>query len=171
MSNVRPHVKVAVLSVFQRLRSASNAMQSSFSASFHSGESFKFPARLSPLSSSGAKARRLCQAGSNRSFHPSGCEAVEPGGFLRSQSVVGASRRSAAPGSQFLVAAEYGGGLSLRCYALAMKAKSAHSAFHTKAAYSCARPNPSMERTNNGGSNLSAFAYAQPPLFASHLKR
>jgi len=32
-------------------------------------------------------------------------------------------------------------------------------------------PNPSIERTNNGGSSLSAFANAQPPLFASHLKR
>ena len=34
-----------------------------------------------------------------------------------------------------------------------------------------ALPNPSIERTNNGGSSLTAFAYAQPPLFASHLKR
>jgi hypothetical protein len=32
-------------------------------------------------------------------------------------------------------------------------------------------PNPSIERTNNGGSQLHAFARAQPPLFASHLKR
>jgi hypothetical protein len=32
-------------------------------------------------------------------------------------------------------------------------------------------PNPSIERTNNGGSQLLAFASAQPPLFASHLKR
>jgi hypothetical protein len=32
-------------------------------------------------------------------------------------------------------------------------------------------PNPSIERTNNGGSVLGAFASAQPPLFASHLKR
>jgi hypothetical protein len=32
-------------------------------------------------------------------------------------------------------------------------------------------PNPSIERTNNGGSQLRAFANAQPPLFASHLKR
>ena len=32
-------------------------------------------------------------------------------------------------------------------------------------------PNPSIERTNNGGSSLSAFSRAQPPLFASHLKR
>jgi hypothetical protein len=34
-----------------------------------------------------------------------------------------------------------------------------------------AMPNPSIERTNNGGSSFTAFAYAQPPLFASHLKR
>jgi hypothetical protein len=34
-----------------------------------------------------------------------------------------------------------------------------------------ALPNPSIERTNNGGSSFTAFAYAQPPLFASHLKR
>jgi hypothetical protein len=32
-------------------------------------------------------------------------------------------------------------------------------------------PNPSIERTNNGGSQLRVFANAQPPLFASHLKR
>ena len=32
-------------------------------------------------------------------------------------------------------------------------------------------PNPSIERTNNGGSGLRALASAQPPLFASHLKR
>jgi hypothetical protein len=32
-------------------------------------------------------------------------------------------------------------------------------------------PNPSIERTNNGGSQLRASANAQPPLFASHLKR
>lgn len=32
-------------------------------------------------------------------------------------------------------------------------------------------PNPSIERTNNGGSSFTAFANAQPPLFASHLKR
>jgi hypothetical protein len=32
-------------------------------------------------------------------------------------------------------------------------------------------PNPSIERTNNGGSSPSASANAQPPLFASHLKR
>jgi putative component of membrane protein insertase Oxa1/YidC/SpoIIIJ protein YidD len=32
-------------------------------------------------------------------------------------------------------------------------------------------PNPSIERTNNGGSSLRSFANAQPPLFASHLKR
>jgi hypothetical protein len=32
-------------------------------------------------------------------------------------------------------------------------------------------PNSSIERTNNGGSQLRAFANAQPPLFASHLKR
>jgi hypothetical protein len=34
-----------------------------------------------------------------------------------------------------------------------------------------ALPNPSIERTNNGGSSFTAFAEAQPPLFASHLKR
>jgi hypothetical protein len=32
-------------------------------------------------------------------------------------------------------------------------------------------PNPLIERTNNGGLQLLAFANAQPPLFASHLKR
>ena len=34
-----------------------------------------------------------------------------------------------------------------------------------------ALPNPSIERTNTGGPGLLAFASAQPPVFASHLKR
>ena len=43
---------------------------------------------------------------------------------------------------------------------------------HLAARFSaCQPPNPSIERTNNGGSSFTAFAYAQPPLFASHLKR
>ena len=32
-------------------------------------------------------------------------------------------------------------------------------------------PNSAVERTNNGGSGFTALANAQPPLFASHLKR
>jgi hypothetical protein len=34
-----------------------------------------------------------------------------------------------------------------------------------------ALPNPSIERTSNGGARLLAFAKAVPPLLASHLKR
>ena len=38
-------------------------------------------------------------------------------------------------------------------------------------AVQAALPNPSIERTNNGVSSFTAYANAQSPLFASHLKR
>ena len=170
IGNVRPHVKVAVLSVLHRLRSASNAMQSRLPASLHFGEPFKHPARLSPALSSNAKAGRFLQG--QGSFHPSGCEAVEPGGFLRSQSVVGASRRlmsqfvvgasrrSAAPGSQFVGAAGYGRCLSFGCYAAAVQSRVKFRASSSKSACRSARPNPSIERTRPG-----------KPGRASHVKR
>lgn len=85
--------------------------------------------------------------------------------------VVGASRRSAAPGSQAVVAAGYGGVLSLRFYAVAVWAKSEHRALLTKAACSCARPNPSIEADKQRRVTLVRFGYAVPPLFAPHLKR
>jgi hypothetical protein len=118
------------------------------------------------------------------SFHPSVCGAGGSCCSASNQSVVGASRRSAAPGSQsigsqFLV--RFSSAFTHR----ALPAKVAalflvylvvclRQRWHTSvtgAPSQHAMPNPSIERTNNGGSGFTAFANAQPPLFASHLKR
>ena len=108
-----------------------------------------------------------------RSFHPSVCGAGGGCYLASSQGVVGASRRSAAPGSQFVGAAEDGSSfLSLRSHGR-RGGKVAGGFFVFAGSGPCQRvmPNPSIERTNNGGSQMRAFANAQPPLFASHLKR
>ena len=107
------------------------------------------------------------------SFHPSVCGSGGGCYLASSQSVVGASRRSAAPGSQLVGAAEYGSSfLSLRSHGRS-GGKVVGGFFMFAGSGPCQRlmPNPSIERTNNGGSQLRAIASAQPPLFASHLKR
>ena len=166
------------------LRSAPNEMHSPFSASFHLGEPMKSMARRSPLSSSGANARRLCQPRSSRSFHASPGRIQRLRGFLSGQSVVrtsrglnsqlvkGASRHRAAPGSQFSGAAEYGSSvLSLRSCTEVEVAEFTFVSCSGIVPCSRATPNPSIKRTNNGGPCLLASATAVPPLFAAYLKR
>jgi hypothetical protein len=59
------------------------------------------------------------------SFHPSACGVVGGCCLSSSQGVVGASRRSAAPGGQSVGAAEYSGSfLSLRASSAVVVAKS-----------------------------------------------
>jgi hypothetical protein len=166
-----------MLSRLHSLRFASNEMHSPFSAS--SAESTKYFARFSRHRRSAARngAHSLLRFASwshvASSFHPS---AGGVGGGCCSasnQHVVGASRRSAAPGGQSVGAAAYGGSfLSLRASSAVVVAKSG-GVFAFAGSGPCQRvmPNPSIERTNTGGSQLRAFANAQPPLFASHLKR
>jgi len=165
-----------MLSGLHCLRSASNEMPSPFSAS--SGQSTKYLARFSRQRRSAAKALTRCYASRPwshvaGSFHPSACGVGGGCCLASSQGVVGASRRSAAPGGQSVSAAEYGGSfLSLRASGAVAVAKSG-GVFAFAGSGPCQRvmPNPSIERTNNGGSQLRAFANVQPPLFASHLKR
>jgi hypothetical protein len=165
-----------MLSGLYSLRSASNEMPSPFSAS--SGQSTKYLARLSRHRRSATMALTRCYASRPwslvvGSFHPSVCGAGGGCCSASNQSVVGASRRSAAPGGQSFGAAEYGCSfLSLRASSSVAVAKSG-GIFAFAGSGPCQRvmPNPSIERTNNGGSSLRAFASAQPPLFASHLKR
>jgi hypothetical protein len=165
-----------MLSRLHSLRSASNEMHSPFSAS--SGQSTKYLARFSRHRRSAAMAITRCYASHSwshvvGSFHPSACGVSGGCRLSSSQGVVGASRRSAAPGGQSVGAAEYGCSfLSLRASSAVVVAKSG-GVFAFAGSGPCQRvmPNPSIERTNNGGSGFTAFASAQPPLFASHLKR
>jgi hypothetical protein len=112
----------------QSLRSASNEMPSPFSAS--SGQSTKYLARFSRHRRSAAVAPTRCYASRPwshvvGSFHPSACGVGGGCRLSSSQGVVGASRRSAAPGGQSVGAAEYGGSfLSLRASSAVVMAKS-----------------------------------------------
>jgi hypothetical protein len=117
-----------MLSGLHSLRSASNEMLSIFSAS--SVQSTKYMARFSSHQRSAAMVLTRCHASRSwshavGSFHPSAC-GVGGGCCLSSnQSVVGASRRSAAPGGQSIGAAEYGCSfLSLRARTSVVLAKS-----------------------------------------------
>ena len=78
-----------------------------------------------------------------------------------------ASRRSARQGCSGRAATSFarGGGFGLFAGGVTQRT------MHAGSVPQSALPNPSIERTNNGGSSFTAFANAQPPLFASHLKR
>jgi hypothetical protein len=165
-----------MLSGRHSLRSASNEMPSHFSA--FSGRSTKYLPRFSRYRRSGAMALTRCYASRPwshvvGSFHPLVCGVSGRCYSASSQGVVGASRRSAAPGCQSVGAAEYGRSfLSLRASGAVVVAKSG-GVFAFAGSGPCQRvmPNPSINRTANGGSFLLAFAYAQPPLSAGYLKR
>jgi len=74
--------------------------------------------------------------------------------------------------SQLVGAAGNGSSLlSLRAQAQAMLAKSSSRVSGHKAVRQRVMPNPSINRTANGGKRLLAFANAQPPLSAGYLKR
>jgi hypothetical protein len=92
-----------MLSGLHSLRLAPNEMPSPFSAS--SGQSTKYLARFSRHRRSAAMALTRCYASRPwshvvGSFHPSACGVSVGCCSASNQSVVGASRRSAAPGSQ-----------------------------------------------------------------------
>jgi hypothetical protein len=165
-----------MLSGLHSLRSASNEMPSPFFAS--SGQSTKYLARFSRQRRSAAMALTRCNASRPwshvvGSFHPSACGVGGGCCLSPSQGVVGASRRSAAPGGQSVGAAEYGGSvLSLRASSAVVVAKSG-GVFALAGSGPCQRvmPNPSINRTANGGSHLLASATTVPPLSAGYLKR
>jgi hypothetical protein len=165
-----------MLSGIHSLRSASNEMPSPFSAS--SGQSTKYLARFSRHRRLAAMALTRCYASRPwshvvGSFHPSVCGVGAGCCLSSSQVVVGAPRRSAAPGGQSVGAAEYGGSfLSLRACSAVVVAKS-RGVFALAGSGPCQRvmPNPSINRTANGGSHSLASATTVPPLSAGYLKR
>ena len=78
-----------------------------------------------------------------------------------------ALRRSAKPNTRGRAATSFARGGSFGLFAGGATQRTMRAGCAAQAAL----PNPSIERTNNGGSSFTAFANAQPPLFASHLKR
>ena len=93
---------------------------------------------------------------------------------LNSQLVVGAARRSAAPGGQSIGAAGYGSILFHCCYSSPMLSKVQHHVFQRKASCPRARPNPSIERTRTGRPRYACSSFYVPrglPVRAAHVKR
>ena len=90
----------------------------------------------------------------------------------RGQTVVGASRRRAAPRSQPV---EFFATPPVCGYAPATKFgvcwQSAEIVSSVSFARKCQRPNPSIEGTHNGGAHRCAPSRAVPPLCAPHVKR
>ena len=78
-----------------------------------------------------------------------------------------ALRRSAKPKTRSRAATSFARGGGLRLFASGTTQRTMHAGRVPQSAL----PNPSIEGTNNGGSSLRVFAYAQPPLFAPHVKR
>jgi hypothetical protein len=178
-----------MLSGLHSLRSASNEMPSPCSAS--SGQSTKYLARFSRHRRSADVALTRCYASRPwsrvvGSFHPSVWGAGGGCCSASNQELVGASRRSAAPGSQSIgsqllvrsssafhtprFASQGRGSFLVRFHLVVCLRQRWHTSV-TGVPSQHAMPNPSIERTNNGGSGFTAFSNAQPPLFASHLKR
>jgi hypothetical protein len=128
-------------------------------------------------------------------FPCSMCSACSTRCFAYCQFIVGASRHSAAPGSQFIGSQLLAGSSSefthrtlpakveafsrsgfvewFVCRAQTEVAVAESSFLSPSSTVPCSRamPNPSINRTANGGSRLLSFASAQPPLSAGYLKR
>jgi hypothetical protein len=107
------------------------------------------------------------------SFHPSACALVTGVACLRVRGLLALRAAVLRLAVSLLAPPEYGRSfLSLRASGAVVVAKSG-GVFALAGSGPCQRvmPNPSIERTNNGGSQLRVSASAQPPLFASHLKR
>ena len=178
MSNVRPRMKTAIHCALSLCivppvpptRVASRCLPA------------RNPRRLCPAASSNSRklTRRLIRRSDSLS---SRCRSRTEGGQplsqlvvrtsrgLNSQFVVGAPRRSAAPGSQSVGAAGYGSIVRPCCYSSPMLSKVQLRAHQRKASCLGARPNPSVERTANGGLHLFAPERPVQPLSAAHLKR
>ena len=146
----------------------------------------KTPRRLCAAASSNSRklTRRLIRRSDSLS---SRCRSRTEGGHLlcqlivrasrglNSQLVVGAPRRSAAPGSQLVGAAGCGSILpNPCCYSSPMLSKFQLHASQCKALCLRARPNPSIERTHTGRPRYTASSFYVPrglPVRAAHVKR
>ena len=128
------------------------------------------------------------------SVQPTACSACGTRRVAFCQFVVGASRRSAAPGREFIASqllARSSSALTRRalpakveafmsgfvecfiCRAQTEVAVAQSSFLSSSSTVPCSRamPNPSINRTANGGSHLLASATSVPPLSAGYLKR
>jgi hypothetical protein len=146
------------------LRSALNAMQLPYSASFQLVAPLQMRSALLKAQAFGRNGAysllrfaSFVQGNSRSSFHAS------PGASRAlSEAVRGQSVGAAVGGSSFL---------RLRALTALVVAKSGFPSFSSNRPCQRVLPNPSIERTSNGGPRLLAFAKAVPPLLASHLKR
>jgi hypothetical protein len=184
ISNVGHHGKF----VAHSLRSALKAMHSPFSASFHSGKSTKYLARL-PLAlawfrvSFAGSFFTLRTLGFSRSlrlqrlqYAPRRFESVRGWHFAPQccawQSVhwFSASRRSS---SEFNLRALQAKVEAFSRHFLSEVAVAESSFFSSSSTVPCSRamPNLSINRTANGGPHLHASATTVPPLSAGYLKR
>jgi hypothetical protein len=148
-------------------RSAPSEMQFKSSASFHA-EKFGQQSACLPSLVSKSKQSLVAQQSTKVQGHSAGCNAAANRNASRSQWVAGASRRLK---SQSVRAAEYAGYLSVGRYAGAFASRWKSPSLRGKAACFALLPNPSINRTANGGPRLLALASAQPPLSAGYLKR
>jgi hypothetical protein len=165
------------------------AMHSPFSASFHSSESAKYLARL-PLALSWFRASFAGSFFTLSSLgFPCSLRLAAPAVRVASFSVSSwlALRAAVLRLATSPLVLSFSPVLLLSSHARPCKPKSRLSLVRFCRVVFCLRqrrrtsvtavpcqlamPNPSIERTNNGGSQLRSFANAQPPLFASHLKR
>ena len=143
------------------------------------------PGRLYPATSSNSRklTRRLFRRSDSLSPR---CRSQAEGGYLlcqlvvrasrglNSQFVVGAPRRSAAPGSQSVSAAGYGSIVRPCCYSSPMLSKGWPHVLQRKAPCPRARPNPSIERTRTGRPRYTCSSFYVPrglPARAAHVKR
>ena len=181
MSNVRPRMKTAIpcalglciVPPVPPTRVASRCLPA------------RNPRRLYPAASSNSckLTRRLIRHSDSLSPR---CRSQAEGGYLlcqlvvrasrglSSQFVVGAPRRSAAPGSQSVGAAGYGSIVRTCCYSSPMLSKGRPHVLQRKTSCPRARPNPSIERTRTGRPRYARSSFSVPrglPARTAHVKR
>ena len=178
MSNVRPHMKTAVRFPLSLRSSSALSINTRRFEVFASKEPNALASGYSTHSREPTRylTHRSASLSSRCGFRTEGAyvfsqSVVRASRGLSGQFVVGAPRHSAAPGSQSVGAAGYGSIVSVCCYSSPMLSKLQPHATQRKASCPRARPNPSVERTANGGLHLFAPERAVPPLSAAHLKR
>ena len=173
-----PHMKTAMCSALSLRSSSARSISTRRLEVFAS----KGPMRLHPATPPHSRkftrhlARHPASPSSRCGFRTEGgcvfCQSVVRASHgLNGQSVVGAPRHSAAPGSRSVGAAGYGSIVRPCRYSSPMLSKVRLQVLQRKASCPRARPNPSVERTANGGLRLFAPERPVPPLSAAHLKR
>ena len=182
MSHVRPRMRTAIHCALSLCMDAPGSPTLFASRCLPA----RSPRRLYPAASSNSRklTRRLirrsdslsprCRSQTECGYHLLCQLVVRASRGLNSQFVVGAPRRSAAPGSQSVGAAGYGSIVRPCCYSSPMLSKIQFQASQRKASCSSARPNPSIERTRTGRPRYTASSFSIPrglPVRAAHVTR